>query len=146
MDDPLVKARLEKLARLRAEGIDPYPPRAVRAEPIGTINSCYSELSSQERRGDRKTVAGRIVAMRRMGKASFFDLRDGTGKIQLHAAADVLGEEEYKRLRSCDIGDCIAVEGEVFRTKRGELTVEVESWRFLAKALRPLPEKWHGLK
>ena len=146
MDDPLVKARLEKLARLRAEGIDPYPPRAVRADPIGTINSCYSELSSEERSGDRKTVAGRIVAMRRMGKASFLDLRDGTGKIQLHAAADVLGEEEYKRLRSCDIGDFIAVEGEVFRTKRGELTVEVESWRFLAKALRPLPEKWHGLK
>jgi len=146
MEEPLLQARLEKLARLRAEGIDPYPPRAPRVESIGSLISCYSGLDPEERSGERAPVAGRIMAIRRMGKASFFDLRDGTGKIQLHAAADVLGEEEYKRLRSCDIGDFIAVEGEVFRTKRGELTIEVEGWKFLSKALRPLPEKWHGLK
>ncbi len=146
MEEPLLQARLEKLARLRAEGIDPYPPRAPRTEPIGYVVSCYSGLDPEERSGERPSIAGRIVAVRRMGKASFFDLRDGTGKIQLHAAADVLGEEEYKRLRACDIGDFISVEGEVFRTKRGELTVEVERWTFLSKALRPLPEKWHGLK
>ncbi len=146
MEDSLFEARLEKLSRLRAQGIDPYPPRAERKDSIGYLVSCYSELNPEERSGDRASIAGRIIAIRRMGKASFFDLRDGTGKIQLHAAADILGEEEYKLLRNCDIGDFISVTGEVFRTKRGELTVEVEGWKLLSKALRPLPEKWHGLK
>ena len=146
MEEPLVKARLEKLARLREQGIDPFPPRAGRTDPIGPINSQYSGLAPEERSGDQKAIAGRIIAIRRMGKASFFDLRDGTGKIQVYAAADILGSEEYSRLKSCDIGDFISVTGEVFRTKRGELTVEAKRWFLLAKALRPLPEKWHGLK
>ncbi len=146
MEKPLVESRLEKLARLRAAGIDPYPPRAVRVEPIRDVIARFSHLKNEEKSGDRVKVAGRNVAIRRMGKASFFDLRDGTSKIQLHAAADILGAEKYALLKTCDVGDFITVAGEVFRTKRGELTVEIESWTILAKALRPLPEKWHGLK
>ena len=92
------------------------------------------------------TVAGRLMALRTMGKASFLDLRDGTGKIQVHAAVDRMGQEAYDNLLQLDVGDFLAVAGEVFRTKRGELTIAAETWTFLAKAVRPLPEKWHGLK
>ncbi len=146
MEDSLVKSRLEKLARLRAAGINPYPPRAVPITPIQDTVVQFARLANEEKSGARTQIAGRIVALRRMGKASFLDVRDGTGKIQVHAAADVLGNESYSLLKGCDIGDFIAVTGEVFRTKRGELTVEIEMWTLLSKALRPLPEKWHGLK
>ncbi len=146
MEEPLVKSRLEKLARLRAAGIDPYPPRVPPTTPIKDTVAQFAQLANEEKSGVRTQIAGRIVALRRMGKASFLDVRDGTGKIQVHAAADVLGNESYSLLKGCDIGDFIAVTGEVFRTKRGELTVEIETWTLLSKALRPLPEKWHGLK
>jgi lysyl-tRNA synthetase class 2 len=81
-----------------------------------------------------------------MGRATFLDLRDGSGKIQVHASLDGLGESSYRALCESDIGDFLGVAGEVFRTKRGELTVEAAEWTLLAKSLRPLPEKWHGLK
>ncbi len=92
------------------------------------------------------TIAGRLTAIRRMGRATFLDLRDGSGKIQVHASLDGLGESSYRALCESDIGDFLGVAGEVFRTKRGELTVEAAEWTLLAKSLRPLPEKWHGLK
>jgi lysyl-tRNA synthetase class 2 len=86
------------------------------------------------------------MALRGMGKAAFLDLRDRSGKIQIYATLDGLGEEAYALLECLDVGDFLAVAGEVFRTKRGEISVSATEWTFLAKAIRPLPEKWHGLK
>lgn len=141
-----MQARLEKLRHLREEGIDPYPPRFPRTHSIGKVVAGFSSLADEERSGERVTIAGRLTAIRRMGRATFLDLRDGSGKIQVHASLDGLGESSYRALCESDIGDFLGVAGEVFRTKRGELTVEAAEWTLLAKSLRPLPEKWHGLK
>jgi len=144
--DSLLEARRTKLEGLRRRGIDPFPLRVERTHSIQQIVERHSPPQIQERRDEAVGIAGRIVAMRRMGKASFLDVRDGSGTIQVHAAIDALGEESYHDLGLCDIGDFVGVRGGVFRTKRGELTIAAAAWTFLAKALRPLPEKWHGLK
>jgi len=146
MPDPLVQARLEKLRAYREKGVDPYPARVPEVTQIGSVIERFASLETEERSETRLSVAGRQMAVRSMGKASFLDLRDGTGKIQIHATADALGAEEYASLGGTDIGDIISVHGEVFRTKRGELTIAAEKWTLLSKSVRPLPEKWHGLK
>jgi len=146
MSDPLVHARLEKIEALRAQGIDPFPARVPPREPIGDVLRRHGTLAAEEHSGDRVAVAGRLLARRQMGKVSFLDVRDGSGKIQIHAAADRLHEDAYRSICDADVGDFLHVAGEVFRTKRGELTVAAESWTPLSKAIRPLPEKWHGLK
>jgi len=146
MTDPLIQSRLDHLEDLSRRGIDPFPARVPASEPIGPIAERFESLASQEYSGEHATIAGRLIAMRRMGKASFFDLRDGTGTLQVHATVDHLGEDVYDALAAVDIGDFVSVVGEVFRTKRGELTIGAEAVTFLAKAVRPLPEKWHGLK
>jgi len=146
MSDPLVQARLEKLRALREQGVDPYPARVPRVERIASVVDRFGELDVEEHSGETVAVAGRQMAIRGMGKASFLDLRDGSGKIQIHAAADRLGTTSYDALGQSDIGDILAIRGEVFRTRRGELTIAADEWTLLAKSLRPLPEKWHGLK
>ena len=146
MSDPLIQARLDKLASLRERGIDPYPTRVPEVVRIGAVLDEAADLEPEEHSGRTVTVAGRLIAFRKMGRASFFDLRDGTGKIQVHATRDALGEDAYGILCESDIGDFLAITGEVFRTKRGELSVAAQDWTFLSKAIRPLPEKWHGLK
>ena len=92
------------------------------------------------------TVAGRLTSIRRQGKVTFADLSDRSGKVQIYAKQDRLGEEAYGLFDLLDLGDIIGATGTVFRTRRGEVTVEIDSFRLLSKALRPLPEKWHGLK
>ncbi|MEA1871233.1 MAG: lysine--tRNA ligase, partial [Candidatus Bipolaricaulota bacterium] len=144
--EPLMQARLEKLRRLREEGIDPYPPRFSRSRSIGEVSAGFSSLATAEHSGEQVMIAGRLIALRRMGRAVFLDLRDGSGRIQVHASLDRLGETGYRALCESDIGDFLGISGEVFRTKRGELTVEIAEWTLLSKSLRPLPEKWHGLK
>ena len=146
MSDPLIQARLDKLQALRDKGVDPYPARVPSVERIVSVVERFGPLTAEEHSGETVSIAGRQVAVRGMGKASFRDLRDGTGKIQIHAATDRLGEAEFAALGDTDIGDFLAVRGEVFRTKRGELTIAAEEWTLLAKSIRPLPEKWHGLK
>ncbi len=146
MTDDLVRARLDKLEDLRRRGTDPFPARVPATEQIDRVLARHAALANEQHSGERVSVAGRLMAVRQMGKASFLDVRDGTGKIQAHAAVDRMGQKAYGDLRDLDVGDFLAVFGEVFRTKRGELTVAVESWTFLSKAVRPLPEKWHGLK
>ena len=146
MTDDLVKARLDKLEDLRRRGMDPFPARVPTTERVAVVLGAHGALAPDEHSGTRATVAGRLVALRQMGKASFLDVRDGTGKIQAHASVDRMGQGPYDDLRHLDVGDFLAVSGEVFRTKRGELTIAVEGWTFLSKAVRPLPEKWHGLK
>ena len=135
--------RLAKLAAARSRGVDPYPTGFPHRVPVAVLRDRFGELEPGTDSGQRLRVAGRVMARRGHGKAQFLDLVDASGRIQLHATADATpGYEEFGDL---DLGDLIGVEGEVFQSRRGELSVRVESWQLLAKCLRPLPEKWHGL-
>jgi len=136
--------RLAKLESLRAAGVEPYPARFDGREPIADVRGRFGHLGPGEESGEVARVAGRIGARRGQGKATFLDLADRSGQIQLHATEDVLGEA-YAAVRDCDLGDVVGVAGEVFASRRGELSIRVREWRLLAKCLRPLPDKWHGL-
>jgi len=146
MTDPLFEARAAKRRQLLEAGADPYPARVPSHTPVRVLLTRYAELDAESRSTERYTAVGRVTGARKMGKAAFFDLRDGTGKIQVHATVDGLGEDAFTGFLDTDIGDFLAVSGDVFRTKRGELSIGADAISFLAKALRPLPEKWHGLK
>jgi len=145
--------RKQKLERLRARGIDPYPHRfeqthtaqeAIKLlESRETENRAKGRVFSQE--AETVSVAGRIMAVRKMGKASFFDIRDGSGKIQLLFQTANYKEAEQELFKDLDIGDIIGVGGNLLRTRTGEPTISVVSFTLLAKSLQPLPEKWHGL-
>ena len=141
----LLAARRRKLDALRAEGIEPFPHAFPGVEPIGAVKAPHDELPAGEDSTARARVAGRLAARRGQGKAAFLDLVDRSGRLQLHAQRDVLGEEAFERLLSLDLGDLIGVDGLVFRSRRGELSLRVESFTVLAKSLRPPPEKHHGL-
>ncbi len=130
-------ARIEKLARLRELGVDPYPTTFEGREPIAEAR--------KKAKGEAVRVAGRLVLWRRHGGSTFANLRDQSGQIQLHLRRDILGDERYELLKLLDVGDFIGAEGSLFATRTGELTVEVQQLTLLTKALRPLPEKWHGL-
>jgi len=146
-EERLRAERLRKLEDLRAQGIDPYPARCERTHTAQQLHERFSELPPGEETEEFVWVAGRITGRRVLGKASFWDLKDGTGRIQLLLSQDALGEERYELLlRDVDLGDFLGAYGRVVRTRRGELSVRVEDVQLLAKALRPLPEKWHGLK
>ena len=143
--NPLREERLRKLKALRGLGIDPYPPRFRTSERIADVVERFAGLDPGTRTGHRARLAGRIIALRRMGGATFLDLREGEAKIQGYAHRDGLAER-YELLELLDIGDFLGVEGEIFTTKRGELSLDIAEFQLLAKALRPPPEKWHGLK
>ena len=143
-EDEIVALRREKLEKIRSNGIDPYPARVQRTH---TAKEAVELLNRSPDGRDSVSVAGRVMAMRRMGKASFVDLKDGSGRIQAYFKQESLGVEPYERLlQTVDLGDFLTVTGTLFRTKTGEPTIEAESYSMLAKALRPLPEKWHGLQ
>jgi len=138
--------RIAKLTAVRAMGVDPYPARFSRTHSVEAalraFDSCEGEAEPPAVR-----TAGRLISIRVMGKASFAHIMDGSGRIQIYVRRDVVGEGGYEFFRkSFDLGDFIGVEGPLFRTRTGEVTVKVLSCRMLAKALRPLPEKWHGLR
>lgn len=144
--NPLREERLRKLAEWRRRGIDPYPTKFSRTHLAEELQRSLRDLPAGSESTVKTHMAGRITARRVMGGASFLDLRDGSGRIQLYATVDLLGPERYELFTQIDIGDFLGVEGLVFRTKKGELSVRVEEFTLLAKALRPLPEKWHGLQ
>jgi len=139
--------RQEKLARIRARGIDPYPPRYRRTHTAQEAIEAFAEWESKTPTAEPPavSVAGRLTALRDMGKATFIDLRDGSGKLQVYLKSDVLGAGPYAALADLDIGDFVGVRGALFRTRTGEVTVEAAEYALLAKSLQPLPEKWHGL-
>src|SRR5213594_2424712 len=142
----LVRRRLEKLNALRAGGTDPFGQRFAFTHWSGDLVRRYHTAAEDElKQAEPVTVAGRVVALRHHGKTCFAHLRDQSGRIQLYARQDALGER-YPAFTDLDVGDFIGVTGELFRTRTGELTVAVREFVFLAKAIRPLPEKWHGLK
>src|SRR3954447_20665527 len=138
--------RREKLPRLRASGVEPFPHSFEGRTEIATVRAAHEGLAAGEETEDRYRVAGRVAARRGHGKAAFRDLVDGSGRMQLHAREDVLGEGSFERLVGLDLGDIIGAEGIAFATKRGELSLRVESWTLLAKSLRPPPDKYHGLE
>ena len=143
LDLPAVmRDRRDKLDRLRAAGVDPYS-RGFR--PTHTTKSARELLGDGETT-EPVSIAGRLMVKRKQGGLIFADLQDGHGRIQLMATRENLGEADFDRFADLDAGDVIGVTGPVIRTKRGEVTVQVRSFRLLTKSLRPLPEKWHGLK
>jgi len=136
-----MQVRREKLSGIAALGIEPFGRHYKVTHACGDIVAQFAELENATVR-----VAGRIMTIRGHGKASFANIMDMSGKIQIYLRQDVLGEAVYNQLHLLDIGDMIGVEGIVFRTQRGEISIKVTAFEFLAKSLRPLPEKWHGLK
>ena len=145
----LAESRQDKLRKLRAQGIDPYPPRFHRTHTNREAMDWYQKAEASRGEGyhSRKklTVAGRITALRDMGKAAFLDLRDGSQRLQVHLRSDIL-KESYSLMETLDLGDFLGVEGSMFRTRRGEITLQARNIVLLAKAHRPPPEKWHGLR
>jgi len=139
----LERQRRIKLERIRERGIDPYPPRVQRSH---TAAEAILEFESDKPRREI-SLAGRLMSIRVMGKSTFAHIEDGSGRIQIYLRQDILGEEAYKFFkRDFDIGDFIGVTGHLFRTRTGEITLQVNEFKMLAKSLHPLPEKWHGLK
>jgi lysyl-tRNA synthetase class 2 len=143
----LLAVRRAKLDRLRADGVDPFPHEFAGVEPIADVVAAHADLADGEETGARHRVAGRLAARRGQGKMAFLDLVDRSGRLQLQARVDVLGEEAHERLLTqVDLGDIIGVDGTAFRSRRGELSLKIEQFAVLAKSLRPPPEKHHGLQ
>src|SRR5258708_28886 len=134
----LIDQRKAKLSALRARGIDPFKNKFVPGETCAQARAAYVE-------GREVTVAGRLTAHRDMGKSMFIDVRDQSGRLQVYAQKNVLGDEQFDVFRHLDLGDFIGARGTLFTTKTGEISVRLASFVILAKALRPPPEKWHGL-
>src|SRR3989338_4036418 len=144
-DNVLIKERKEKLRKLRELGINPYPYKFDRKHLSSYINKKYSKLEHGNKSEEVVVVAGRILQLRKMGKAAFAHIQDRDGKVQIYLREDGL-KEKYDLLKYIDIGDFIGISGKVFKTKLGEVTIEVQDLQILTKTLRPLPEKFHGLK
>ncbi|MEW5951887.1 MAG: lysine--tRNA ligase [Elusimicrobiota bacterium] len=134
----IIKNNYDKIRALKEKNIDPFPRR------FEVKNKISSALSLPE--GENAVIAGRIVLMRVMGKATFAHLKDGTGKMQIYARKDALGDEAYEVFKkNCHVGDFVGVEGKIFKTHTGEITVNASKITVLSKSVRPLPEKWHGI-
>ena len=137
--EDIISQRVNKIKALKDKGVDPYPRKFSCSSSIGESLSNFKE-------GETVSLAGRLVAKRAHGKATFGNIQDQTGKIQLYVKEDVLGKEKFDFFTELDIGDIIGVKGELFKTRTGEQTIKVQDAQLLSKALKPLPEKWHGLK
>ncbi len=144
----LIEQRIKKLEELRRAGIEPFGGAFYAENHANDLHNEYSSMSKEslEENTVNCSLAGRIIALRDFGKAAFAHIQDTTGKIQLYFRKDLLGEKYSLVKKLLDIGDIIGLSGRLFRTKTNELTVEVNDFVFLTKSLRPLPEKWHGLK
>jgi len=139
----ILRVRREKLQKIKDVGINPFPYRYSRTHMSSEIIADFENLSNTE---ETVKIAGRIISWRGHGKTIFAHVQDSSGKIQIYIRKDDLGEEDFKTFGLFEIGDIIGVEGTIFRTRMGEITVKVSSFAILAKSLKPLPEKWHGLK
>ena len=143
----ILQVRREKLDKLQQEGKDPFQITKFPVDQYAAaIKEAFAGIAPEEETGKTVCLGGRLMSKRVMGKASFADLRDASGDIQLYVRRDNVGEEPYAAFKKFDLGDVVGVKGEVFRTKMGEISVKVEEITLLSKSLQPLPEKWHGLK
>ena len=144
-EQEFIKVRVEKTASLRQKGIDPYPTNYKRTHTSQQAEKAFEAAEKEDDEfNETIKVAGRIMGRRGMGKASFIDLSDADGRIQVMMRSNVLNED-YEILDDLDIGDWIGAEGTLFRTRTGQITLQVATFSILCKSLRPLPEKWHGL-
>ena len=142
-DDPLIQTRRAKLQRLHDAGAAAFPARTGRTH---SLQQALTILGEQQAADERLTLAGRVLLLRPMGRASFAQLQDASGRVQIYLRRDTVGTETYQLFRgTVDLGDLIEVSGSMFRTRTGEPTLQVTDWQMVAKALRPPPEKWHGL-
>ena len=143
-----LKVRREKLHNLREKGLDPFGKRFERTHQTEDIIAEYSEFEKEEleEKEVSVTIAGRIMTKRGKGKAGFAHIQDLTGQIQIYVRKDEIGEEAYEIFNTADLGDIVGVTGVIFKTKVGELSIKVKSFELLTKSLRPLPDKFHGLK
>lgn len=148
MEEVLIKQRREKMKKLLEKGVKLYPNDFKPTHTVGDVKSQFGDKGEEELASLNKNfcLAGRIVALRRFGRAAFIHFQDATGKLQAYFKQDVLGKERYEIFKLLDIGDIIGLCGELFCTKTGELTLLVKDFKLLTKSLRPLPEKYHGLK
>ncbi|MGB9809049.1 MAG: lysine--tRNA ligase [Thermovenabulum sp.] len=137
----LMKARIQKLEELKSMGINPYGQKYERTHDCLQIKEEFEKLD-----GQKTKLAGRIMAIREHGKAAFFDIQDEKGRLQIYIKKDKVGDFIFNLFKKLDIGDIVGVEGTVFKTHKGEISVNAENIVLLSKSLRPLPEKWHGLK
>ena len=128
--------RMQKLEKIKSLGVDAYPYSYDRS---GSISDAVKEFESSEKTGRKQKLAGRIMAFRRQGKTAFGNIKDISGRIQIYVRKDSIGEEKYDLFKCFEIGDIIGVEGELFRTHTGEITVNVADFKILAKAVLPLP-------
>src|SRR6185503_2475157 len=143
-ENSLIEQRKTNLAKLNAKGINPFANKFTPTLGCGEARAKY--VAGELKEGNHVEIAGRITAHRDMGKSQFMDLKDQSGRIQIYAQKNVLGDEQYDIFKHLDLGDFIGVKGTLFTTKAGEISVRVESFTILTKALRPPPAKWHGLE
>jgi lysyl-tRNA synthetase, class II len=141
----LIAERRAKRERLREADPSAFPHAFADVEPVSTVLAAYEHLPAGEETDERHRVAGRLAARRGSGRAAFLDLVDRSGKIQLHARQDVLGAERYAEITALDLGDLLGVDGSAMRSRHGEVSLRVEDFQILGKALRPPPDKHHGL-
>jgi len=143
----LIQQRIKKLESLRSEGIDPYPNDFRVTHTSKDLHEAFDSLPDEELKsvGENFRLAGRIMAIRDFGKASFVQIQDRKGRIQVYIQKDIVGESAFQLFKTFDMGDFIGLDGKIFRTRTRELTLQAQSFRLLVKSLRPFPEKWHGL-
>ena len=147
-ESQVLRQRKQKAEELRQAGVELYPNDFRVQDRLADIKDRY-EGTSEEALAQEERIfvcAGRIMSMRSFGRASFMHIRDESGRLQIYVKRDLIGKEEYKVFKKMDIGDFVGVRGTVFRTNTGELSILVQEIRILCKSLRPLPEKWHGLR
>ena len=137
--------RLDNIAALRAQGTNPYPYRFDRTHTLGEIRTAHGALEAGNETTEHVTIAGRIMLKRDQGKLIFCTLRDRTGDIQLFVSKAIVGDDAFDAINNFDLGDWVGVSGLVMTTRKGELSVKVDKAELLAKAVRPMPDKWHGL-
>ena len=139
--------RREKAENIRNLGMDPFGQKFERKDYALDIKQKYADVDHEEfeTMTDTATVAGRIMFIRKMGKASFFTIQDKTEKIQIYISINEVGEDTYNLFKTADLGDIVGVHGKIMKTKTGEVTIKCLEYTHLVKALRPLPEKFHGL-
>lgn len=149
MENELIDQRRHKVEELRRLGIDPYPNFFKTSHCASTILSSYRKVSDEQLKtiDTEFSIAGRVIAIRDFGKSKFIHIQDGSGKIQAYIRRDVVGDEGLEFIKKfVDIGDFVGIVGNLFRTKTGELTLNVKDLRLITKSVNPLPEKWHGLR
>lgn len=145
-EEQLMQERLKKLQELHNSGVNPYPYRFDKTDFCNDVKEKYAEIKVGEEVNDKVSLAGRLMIVRDMGKIAFMELQDFTGRVQACVKRDDLPEKVYATFKRVDAGDWVGLTGTIFKTKTGEVTVKVKELSLLSKSIRPLPEKWHGLK